>query len=50
MEEQVATAADVVAPVDLSDKEAMRAFYKSVRAKPKGKSARGSHAPVFGAD
>ena len=41
---------DVVAPVDLSDKEAMRAFYKSVRAKPKGKSARGSHAPVFGAD
>ena len=41
---------DVVAPVDLSDKEAMRAFYKSVRAKPRGKSARGSHAPVFTGD
>ena len=39
-----------MAPVDLSDKEAMRAFYKSVRAKPRGKSARGSHAPVFTGD
>ena len=38
---------DVSAPTDLSDKDAMRAFYKSVRAKPKGKSFRGSHAPVF---
>ena len=39
---------DVTAPTNMSDKAAMRAFYKSVRAKPRGKSARGSHAPVPG--
>jgi hypothetical protein len=38
---------DVSAPVDLSNKAAMREFYKSVRSKPKGKSARGSYVPVF---
>jgi hypothetical protein len=38
---------DVIAPNDLSDKNAMRDFYKSVRAKPKGKSARGSYVPAF---
>jgi hypothetical protein len=40
---------EVVAPVG-EDKDAMREFYKTVRSKPKGKSAQRSHAPVFGAD
>jgi hypothetical protein len=40
---------EIVAPVG-EDKDAMREFYKTVRSKPKGKSAQRSHAPVFGAD
>ena len=40
---------EVVAPTG-EDKNAMREFYKTVRSKPKGKSAQRSHAPVFGAD
>jgi len=40
---------EIVAPSG-EDKDGMREFYKTVRSKPKGKSAQRAHAPVFDAD